>query len=274
MTTLARARLREIAAQPEAAIDLGEAAFVLAWEEYPELAVAGQIARLDQMAEHVRERGPFPDPADAAQALGQYLFDELGFTGNTDDYYDPRNSFLNDVLDRRVGIPISLSVVYLELARRLGLAAEGVGMPGHFLVRVSAPGWLIDPFNRGERLTEQDCRERLATTYGARLEFSSELLASVGPRAILARMLANLKQIYLGRRDYPRTLAAIDRILLLAPDAWNELRDRGVIQAQQGNLRAAIADLESYLGKTPDAADAGEIRQVVRRLWERQVQLN
>src|SRR2546428_14191998 len=198
-------------ALPDDAIDLGHASLLIAREEYPELDVGRYLVRLDEMAGEILRRMKGGEGAASQIAhLNRLLFEEMGFRGNREEYNDPRNSFLNDVLDRRVGIPISLSTVYIEVGRRIGCPLAGVSFPGHFLVRTV--GWgdkediLIDPFNRGRILTAEECRRRIEETYQGQLEFRPEFLRRARTREILDRMLNNLKQIYQGERDYHRAL--------------------------------------------------------------------
>ncbi len=207
-------------------------------------------------------------PLRVIQTINQYLYSDLGFTGNTADYYNPRNSFLNQVIDRRTGIPITLSLVYLEIARRIDFPMVGIGMPGHFLIRpdFEGAGICVDAFNAGEILFPEDCKQLLSRTYGHPIPLQPEFLLPVSPRHFLARMLSNLKLIYVSQGDAPRALAAVDRILLLFPETPTELRDRGILHYQLGYLPEAIRELEAYLARVPGAGDAGAIRQLVQRL--------
>jgi regulator of sirC expression with transglutaminase-like and TPR domain len=204
------------------------------------------------------------------------LFDEGGFRGNEDHYYDPRNSFLNEVLDRRLGIPITLSVLFLAVARRLGLRAEGVALPGHFLVRADAAGreLFVDPYRRGAVLTAEDCAQLWRGQGQGRTAFDARWLEPAAPRQILARMLHNLKRIYGETGDDVRALWVVDRLLLLSPGDPEERRDRGLLAARLGGTGAAIADLEAYLAASRDADDAADIRKLAAELRRRQVFLN
>ncbi|HEY9738003.1 MAG TPA: transglutaminase-like domain-containing protein [Trichocoleus sp.] len=265
----ARQRFYQAVQLPEDQIDLAAAALYIAQEEYPHLDVESAFQTLDHMAEAVRQRLPEePYPLKIIRTLNQYLFVELGFAGNTDNYYDPRNSFFNTVLERRTGIPISLSLVYLEVARRIGFPMAGVGLPGHFLIRPTLEDMAIfvDPFHQGAILFEEDCRDLLRQIYGEEAKLQPHHLETVSTKALLSRMLSNLKMIYLHQRNVAKALAAIDRILLMFPDAAPELRDRGLIYYQQGRLTEAQYDLEQYLYERPDATDAYEIRQVIEQI--------
>src|SRR5437899_3280203 len=188
-----------MAARPEHDVDLAEASLLIAGEEYPDLDPVRYLARLDELGSALRHEAGGARGEDAVAALNRLLFQVEGFRGNTEDYYDPRNSFLNDVLDRRTGIPITLSLIYMEVGKRLGLSLEGVGMPGHFLVKCLPEGLeiFIDPFHQGEILLEEGCKKRLMEIYGNDFQFKRSFLDSVGKRQILSRMLTNLKGIYL-----------------------------------------------------------------------------
>jgi regulator of sirC expression with transglutaminase-like and TPR domain len=227
------------------------------------------LALLDRMADALRQRLPQDRyPLKIIRAINDYMFAELNFRGNSIDYYDPRNSFLNQVLERRVGIPITLSLVYLELAHRIGFPMAGVSLPGHFLIRptVEEMDIFVDPFHQGEIMFAQDCRDRLKQMFGASAQLEPHHLAPITPAIFLVRILTNLKLIYLQNRDVPKALDAINRILLIHPEAVGEWRDRGLIHYQQGLLDKAQLDLERYLFERPDAADAFEIRRVIEQI--------
>jgi regulator of sirC expression with transglutaminase-like and TPR domain len=214
------------------------------------------------------------------EALNRYLFEELGFAGNESDYYDPRNSMLHHVLVRRTGIPITLSVVYIETGRRAGLRVEGVGLPGHFVVRAyegdedaEGAGVLVDPFNR--RATDaEECQSRIDLLYDGRLELGEEHLRAVGARAILVRMLGNLKAVYARAGLFRGALSAVERLLLLAPDDLDERRDRGMLLAQLDRLHEAVADTQTYLNLSPNAPDADAVREQLKKMQARQAMLN
>jgi regulator of sirC expression with transglutaminase-like and TPR domain len=274
--SLSSLRFREMAARPDAAVDLAEASLLIAGEEYPDLDPDRYLARLDALGDALRVRAGDGDGAALVPALNRLLFEEEGFHGNTEDYYDPRNSFLNDVLDRRTGIPISLCTVYMEVARRAGWALEGVGLPGHFVVRVSAdaPPRLVDPFNRGTVLTLEDCQRRLDRIYSGRLRLAPAMLAPCSRKAILGRMLRNLKDIYVKAGDYARALRVVEMLRSLEPDSADELRDRGVLYAALDCYAAAAADLDSYLALRPRCAEAPQLTAKVAELRARAARLN
>ena len=272
-----RQRFTGLVSRPETAIDLAEAALVIAQEEYPELEVARYLSCLDGMGADVRTRvGSVEDPHRLIVALGDYLFREQGFHGNTDDYYDPRNSFLNDVLDRRIGIPITLSAVYMEVGRRLGLRLHGVGMPGHFLVKYVGPAEeiLIDPFNGGAILSHADCQRLLDKTYQGKVAFELRFLATVGTRQILNRMLSNLKAIYFKKQEFAKALSVVERLLILEPRTATEVRDRGLLLSQLKRYPEATADLERYLKLAPGAEDSEVICDHLRSIRQRVASMN
>ncbi|WP_026103949.1 SirB1 family protein [Anabaena sp. PCC 7108] len=258
--------------QPDECINLARAALYIAQEEYPELDTEEYINALDTMAMELEERLPFSRyPLRVIQCINQYLYQELGFSGNRIDYYDPCNSFFNNVIERKTGIPITLALVYLEVAKRINFPMVGVGMPGHFLIRPDIPDIeiFVDAFNQGEIMFAQDCQERLSQIYQQSVTLKPEFLAAVSNRQLLTRILTNLKYIYLKQQDLVRTLAAVERILLLCPDVTLELRDRGLLYYQLGQFTQAVEDLQRYLAKVPDADDASVIRQLLAKLGKK-----
>ena len=272
-----RLAFAKLVSRPEEAIDLAEAALLIAKEEYPHLEVADYLGRLEAMAVEVQARADSTvDPHRLVEALNGYLFQAQGFRGNTEDYYDPRNSFLNDVLDRRTGIPITLAAVYMAVGGRLGLHLHGVGMPGHFLVKHLTPDEeiVLDPFNGGAVVTPTDCQRILDRIYDGKLRFEPRFLTTLGTRRILARMLSNLKVIYFNNRAYAKALSVVDRLLILDPQAATEIRDRGLLSSQLKRFTEATADLERYLRLAPEAEDAEVIRDHLRSMRERAASLN
>jgi regulator of sirC expression with transglutaminase-like and TPR domain len=250
-------------------IDLARAALAIAREDYPQLDEARYLKALDEFAQRVL-RG-LPAGALAERRVGRLntvLFHELGFSGNQTDYYDPRNSFLNEVIDRRTGIPITLSLVYLEVGRRCGLRVDGVSFPGHFLCKVSLDEGelIVDTFNRGQFLGLAELEGRLASAAGDGARFDPRLLRAARPKEILARLLQNLRAIYLDREDLPRALSAVDRQLLLQPEDPRGLRDRARLYERLGGPGAAAADLETVLRLSPAASDAAALRARIDRL--------
>ncbi|MCU0525339.1 MAG: tetratricopeptide repeat protein [Elainella sp. Prado103] len=266
---IARQRFYQEIHQPDDQINLARAALYLAQEAYPELDSEEYLNALDTMASEVRERLPAsPYPLRIIQVLNQYLYEDLQFRGNTEEYYDPDNSYLNQVIDRRLGIPITLSLVYLEVADRIQFPMVGVGMPGHFLIRPTIEDMqvFVDPFHQGEVLFSEDCQNRLSEIFNRPIELRPEYLAPVAPRQFLMRMLGNLKSIYLSRNEALKALAAVERMLLLFPDAVFEQRDRGLLYYQIGRWSEASLDLETYLAQVPQAKDAVSIRGLLNQI--------
>jgi len=273
----ARRRFALLAAQPEASIELAHAALLIAAEERPGLEVEHYRARLYELGLVARERIAARDgESDVVVAFNKYIFEELGFAGNQSDYYDPRNSLLSDVFDRRKGIPITLSVVYMEIGRRAGLHVEGIGLPGHFIVRAAGArgeSALVDPFN-GKIIDAEDCQERLDTIYGGQAPLTDAHLRPVSTREILARLLRNLKGVYAQAGLYRRALSVIERILLVAPQAAEERRDRSALLAQLGRYSEAIVDAQSYLNSATDSPDAERVREQLKQMQLQLARLN
>ena len=253
--------------QPNAAIDLARAALVMGQFQYPDLNVRAYLDRIDRLADAAGESLQRADVP--ALMLAQFLFDTLGFTGNAQDYTDPRNSFLNEVLERRLGIPISLSVLYLEVARRTGINAAGVGLPGHFIVRAELDNGQViylDPFHSGAPLTEADCRERVRQITDGKLPFDEAFLHPVGGRYILARMLNNLKNHYTSANDLARAAQVVERLLILHPNDPVETRNLGLLYGSMGKNRRATVLLEKYLLAQPAAHDAEAVQRYLDTL--------
>jgi len=259
-------------------IDLVRAALTIAQTEYPELDTNANCRRIEELAHRVKRQVPdLGDPSKSIAALNRVLFEEEGFRGNAEDYYDPRNSFLNDVLDRKLGIPITLAVVYMEVARRVGFPLVGVGMPGHFLLKhydVEGPEILIDPFNRGGVLTAKDCQRRLDEIYGGQMPLQPEFLMAVSRRQVLVRILNNLKSIYLSSRNFRKVLPIVDLVLAIYPRSPEDVKQRARLRWSLGQTRDALADLEDYLKMSPDASDADEIRQTAASLRRMMATMN
>jgi regulator of sirC expression with transglutaminase-like and TPR domain len=246
-------------------IDLLRAALMIARTEYPELDPQPYITHVDALAERVARRvREVGDPAQSIAALNGVLFQEEGLRGNRDDYYDPRNSFLNDVLDRRLGIPITLALVYMEVARHVGFPLFGVGMPGHFLLKhydIEGRQVLIDAFNNGHILSPRECQRRIDQIYSGQLSFQPEFLMPVSRRQMLTRVLNNLKSIYLSARNFRKALTIVDLVLVIYPRSPEDVRQRALLRYSLGNLAGAACDLEDYLKMSPEASDVDEIRQ-------------
>jgi regulator of sirC expression with transglutaminase-like and TPR domain len=275
-TSAARARFASLLERPT--IPLDEAALAIAAEEYPDLDPGSTLTALDALAARVGERvGDLRPPLRVLQAMRAVLRED-GFHGNEKDYYDPRNSFLNEVVERKLGIPITLSLLTIEVARRLGVHLQGVGFPGHFLVKcpiqTGLPGDIfIDAFNGWELLGADECTARFKAVLHGRA-FDPSLLDPVDSRHILTRLLHNLKRIYVERGDDVRTLWVVDRLLQITPGDLEERRDRGLVSARLGGTAAAVRDLEAYVGANPRASDADEVRALLRELGGRKSLLN
>lgn len=271
--------LREIVSGNEDDINLAQAALLVATHACPGLDVPLYLARIDELGTTLGSR--IPADATVSQrigALNQYLFGDLGFAPNTEDFYDPRNSFLHDVLERRVGIPITLSVLYMEVGRRIGLPLQGVSFPGHFLVKcaVSKGMVVLDPYSGGVSLGLVDLQKRLREVQGGEVSrpIIASLLVAAGKKDIILRMLRNLKAIYLREQAFDKALVIMDWIVAAAPDQTLELRDRGMVYQELECSRAALADFEQYLQRTPSAEDMDDIRQRVVELQKVAARLN
>ena len=266
---LARQNFYQEINQADENINLAKAALYIAQEEYPQLNIDEYINALDTMANEVKER--LPDqryPLRIINTINQYIYQDLGFQGNTKDYYSPQNSFLNDVIDQRAGIPITLSLIYLEIAQRLDFPMVGIGMPGHFLIRPNFDdvGIFVNAFNNGETLFEQDCEELLTQIYQQPVKMQAQFLEKVSNRHFLARMLTNLKHIYLQQRQLTKALTTVERILLLFPSSAIQMRDQGLIKLELKQWEQACQDLEFYLAMVPNAEDAPIIRQLLDKI--------
>jgi regulator of sirC expression with transglutaminase-like and TPR domain len=275
----------ELMARDEAEIDLARACLLIAADAYPGLDVDGYLGEIERLAARLRGRLP---PGGGAEervlALNRFLFDDLGYRGNAGDYYDPRNSYLNEVLDRRIGIPITLSVLYLEIGRRIGLDLEGASFPGHFLVRLRLRGAMLvlDPFSGGEALSEADLRERLQRVIpegaagGVPVEALplDPFLEPAGKRQILARLLRNLKGIYRDADKPQRLLEVLNRMRVVAPEAHGELRERGLLYQRLECYRAALKDLQDYSALEPGAPDIDDVRAKLVELSAQCARLN
>ncbi|MGE3908402.1 MAG: SirB1 family protein [Chloroflexota bacterium] len=258
-------------------IQVDRAALLFAAAEYPTLDVDANLATLDGFAGELEPRlTGLSDPARIVAEVSEFVHGDLGFSGNAEAYYDPRNSYLNDVLERRRGIPITLSAIYLALGQRLGLPFEGVGMPGHFLVRLRhlVTPIILDPFDGGEILDHAACEARLRRLYGARVRLLPPMLEAVSPRMMVFRMLNNLKGIYVNREDWERAVRTMDLMLIARPGASSEYRDRGTAHLRAGNLRRARGDFEHYLLNAADPHDAGTIREQLALIERLESRLN
>jgi regulator of sirC expression with transglutaminase-like and TPR domain len=267
--TLVTDLFREMVSRPPEQVDLAAAALLIALDEYPGLNVSDYLKRIDVLAERTSAQLRFDAaarPMETIESINYQLFEIEGFRGNREHYYDPRNSFLNDVLDRKTGIPITLSVLYMEVGRRIGLKIEGVGMPGHFIVKCKHNGVeiFIDAFGRGEILLEEGCERKLTQLHGKDFQFNPSCLDAVNHTQILARMLNNLKAIYWNQQNYGKALGVIEKLLLINPTAAAEIRDRGFAHYQLNHLSPAIKDWSRYLELRPSAPDAAEVSKSLK----------
>ncbi len=259
---------------------LARAALVIARIEYPRLDPDPYLSQLDAMGEAARraiarqvEATGDRSCLSCVTAVNDYLFQELGFVGNRERYEDPRNSCLNEVLERRTGIPITLSLVYMEVAARAGLQIDGVNFPGHFLVRCPdannrTKGLIIDPFHAGALLSEHDCRLLLQRHVGAEAAFSRSLLSSATRQQVIVRMLLNLKRIYVNMRSFPQARVVTELLLAITPSALSELRDRGLLAYHLNDVTSALRDLQTYLKLSGMTELDSETREEHEQIWE------
>ena len=285
----ALAPFAELLRREDAGIDLARACLQIAEDAYPGLDVEGYVDEIERFAKRLRARIAIgAGLEDRVIALNEFLFADLGFSGNTDDYYDPRNSYLNEVIDRRKGIPITLAVLYLEIGRRIELPLQGVSFPGHFLVRLPLRGGtlVLDPFAGGAPQSADDLRERLQRVIPRALGVGEpggvavadlpleQFLEAASNRQILARLLRNLKGVYRERDKPERLLEVLNRMIIVAPEAAGERRDRGYVYHRLECWRPALQDLADYLEREPEAADQEEVRARVVELSRRCARLN
>lgn len=264
--------------KPEEDIQLDRAALYLAGEEYPEIDVSSHLAELDAFAEQISLRlGRVSNqaaPADLARAIARYLFDEVGFHGNQSEYYDADNSFLNRVLETRSGIPITLSLIFLEVGRRLGLRCSGVGLPGHFIVGLDGSEEYLDPFNAGTILSAGDCRNLVHQMSGGRMEWSDDFLAAYSKHDLLFRILNNLKSVHMQSGQWAKAVGVIQRMALINPDLPSLYQEQAWCHAQQQQYRLAIKSLETYSQKANNPADAKRAKDQINGLWATLSRLN
>ena len=263
--------------RPDEALELARVALLVAAESDLEVDIDGELRQLEGWAEELRSRlAPDLNNLQKLARLRSFVFDDLGFRGDRRDYYSPSNSLLHEVMKRRRGIPLTLSILFMELGWRIGIPFEGVAFPGHFLVRL--PGeprdLLLDPYKRGMMVHEEDCRQMLLESTGGRLSYDPALTASVGKRDVIARLLHNLKGAYLRSGDDAKALAAVERLLVLSPDDAEEIRDRGLLLFRMQKYGAALDALDTYLHAAAGAADRETIEGHVRTLRQLLASLN
>ena len=254
--------------RPDVQIDVARAAMLLAAAEYPQLNVERELFAFQRLAGAISSKFlDDNDPLYCVNVISEYLFDDMGFRGDADNYYDPRNSYLNQVLERRTGIPITLSAVYMEVGRRLKVPLLGIGMPGHFLVRHSEiENLYIDTFSGGILLSEEECRNILSERTHGNLDWNPDLLKPVSNREIIARMIRNLKAIYMTDEDFVRALTVSEFALALDPHSAMDRRDRGIVHYQLGHSAEALDDLVYYLDLSPRGPDVEGVHAMVAEL--------
>jgi regulator of sirC expression with transglutaminase-like and TPR domain len=269
--------LRQAVDRPDEAIDLGRAALAVAASDYPDLDIARYLLQIDELAVAASARLAGDWNVDQAiAALNGVLFREHGFRGNREDYFDPKNSFLNEVLDRKTGIPISLSVLYMEVGQRIGLSLQGIGFPGHFLVKYLGANEevVIDPFNQGEIRSRQSLESMVYRLYEGKIRFDPSFLEPVTKTQILKRMLNNLRMIYSRGNDFLQLLSVTERLVVLDPASAEDIRDRGAVYLKLECFKQALEDFQTYLRLAPLADDASAVREQVDSLTRRVAQIH
>lgn len=254
----------ELVKTSEPAIDLGLGALLIAQIEHPDFEPKAGLAQLDDLATRLGTGD--------VHRLRRFLFEDEGFAGNADDYYDPRNSCLNDVLDRHLGIPITLSVLVIEVGRRVGLAVDGVGLPGHFMAAVG--GVLFDPFNRGAIVSRAEAGAVVARVLGRPVPLAAGHFVPVPKTQILIRMLANLRSVYVDREAWGKARAVMERLMLLDPESPGHVRDYGTILMKEGDFSRGAAQWERYLGLRPHAKDAARVKAQLTQIRRAIASLN
>lgn len=272
-----RAEFLRMVSRPEPAIGLAHAALLVAAESDPRLDVEGELRTLAGWVDDLRARiEPGWTTLQRLARLRSFTFEHLRFRGDRADYHSPSNALLHEVIQRRRGIPLTLAIIFMELGWSIGLALEGVGFPGHFLVRLAGEpkDLLLDPFQGGTTVHEEDCRRMLQELSGGRTPYEPRLIASVGKRAMITRLLLNLKGAYLRTGKDELALAAVERLLLLSPDDLEEVRDRGLLLYRLQRYGPALESLGAYLAGTPDAADRDGVASVVAEVRRQIASLN
>jgi len=279
MNAKTKVELEQALSLSDKQINLAEAALMVAQLEYPQLDIKNYLLQIQQMADEISHRLPAsPSAGDTLNQLNQVLFVEKGFSGNRDNYYDPRNSFLNDVIDRKMGIPISLSILYLQLGESLGLPLAGVSFPGHFLVKLDLDDGaiILDPYYGGISLSEDDLYERLQDFYGDKFkrEDTFSLLESSSKQDIVTRIMRNLRNLYMHDGDWEKALLMADMMVDFDTDKADVIKSRAAIYDKLECGLAALNDYKSYLKMKPNAADTMKIRERIIRLSESSKYLN
>ena len=259
---------RQAVLVPDSQIDLGHAALIIATHKYPDLDIQRELSLFDSLASVAETRmSPDSDPLQKINAISTYLFEEIGFRGNDQDYYNPKNSYLNEVLSTRLGIPITLSLLCMEVAKRLSVELVSIGMPGHLVIRHSdITDLFIDPFHGGILLSQSECIERVTSITQGRLLWNDSYLTPLSNTEFLARMLRNLKSIYLKESFYREAQIIMNLLLEVNPEALSERRDRGIVNFQLGNYRDSLDDLEIYLDSGISGSEASSITKLIWKL--------
>ncbi len=263
--------------RPESAIELARVALLVAAESDLNVDIDGELRQIEAWADELRSRiEPDWNNLQKLARLRAFVFEELGFRGDRRDYYSPNNSLLHEVIQRRRGVPLTLAIVFMELGWRIGMPFEGVGFPGHFLVRLAGEprDLLLDPYKRGMSVHEEDCRQMLLEATGGRVSFDARLTASVGKRDMIVRLLHNLKGAYLRAGEDASALGAVERLLLLSPGDPDEIRDRGLLLFRLRQYAPALDSLRAYLEAAPDAPDRETVEGHVAALREMISSLN
>ena len=258
-------------------IDLARGALYIAGEDCQDVDVEGSIQTLDDLALRASEGlDPSMDLPTKLERLSLFLGPKEGFRGDKTDYYNPQNAYLNRVLERKKGIPITLSLIYMEVGLRLGIVCEAIGLPGHLVIRAGDPsmGLYMDPFHRGRLLSKDDCLELMGRIYGGRVELRDEFFRPYTKKQFLVRILANLKNMHVRLRDYTKALAAVDRMALIDPNMGSNLKERAWIFSQTGQYRKAIKDLEAFLKLQPRPDEAKRVKGQIQSLWKTIATLN
>jgi regulator of sirC expression with transglutaminase-like and TPR domain len=237
--------------------------------EYPDLSISDYVQKINTIGKDLKNSlSEVKNPTYLVSMLNEYVFDGLGFGGNSDDYYNPKNNFLNVVLDKKSGIPITLSIIYVELAKHIGLDLRPVGFPSHFLVKYSEE-LILDPFNGGRLLSIDDLQEILDRNYGGSVEFSPDFLNEIEPEQILIRIGRNLKNSYTQSFNYTMALHCINMILGIEPESPEEIRDKGILESRQLNYEIALRSLNKYLEIAPEADDVDYVLDLIRNIKEK-----
>ncbi len=260
---------RRAVSGPDDEIDLARVGLIAARVQYPGLEIESILESLDALAAKVRARVSAEAPVlDQVEALTGVLIENFGLKGATKTYYDPRNSFLNDVMERKIGIPVSMSILYMSVGSRAGIALAGTGIPRHFLVRVLGiqPPRFVDVYGKGRIMDLETCQRAVTRMFRGQIELHPEMFETVSNAAVVTRLLTNLKMIYLNSMRYSAVVPILDRMILVNPQETTLWKERGLIRFRLGHSRQARQDLERYLNESPNPEDENDIRELLRRI--------